>query len=185
MGWFDTLAARAGSVCELCGSEVDLGAVPVPPGGEEDTERSVLACGTCRAQLEGAPLDPDHWYCLQGAAWSEVPAVQVVAWRLLHRLSDQGWAVDLLDQMALDDATARWARDVPEPRAETRDSHGAALADGDTVTLIKDLDVKGGGFVAKRGTVVKGIRLTDDPEAIEGKVNGTTLVLKTAFLKRA
>lgn len=67
----------------------------------------------------------------------------------------------------------------------TRDSNGNALADGDTVTLIKDLDVKGMNFTAKRGTVVKNITLTSNPEHIEGKVNGTTIVLVTRFLKKA
>lgn len=59
------------------------------------------------------------------------------------------------------------------------------LRDGDSVTLIKDLEVKGGGFTAKRGTLVKGIRLTGNPKNIEGKVNKMQLVLKTEFLKKA
>ena len=72
-----------------------------------------------------------------------------------------------------------------EPDAETLDSHGTPLASGDSVTLIKDLDVKGAGFVAKRGTLVKNIRLTGDPAHVEGKVNGVAIVLKTQFLKKA
>jgi len=69
---------------------------------------------------------------------------------------------------------------------ETRDSNGAILKDGDSVTLIKDLKVKGTSTTLKRGTLVKNIRLTDDVEEIEcnaDKVKG--LVLKTAFLKKA
>ncbi|MCJ2047115.1 alkylphosphonate utilization protein [Methylobacterium sp. J-078] len=69
---------------------------------------------------------------------------------------------------------------------ETRDSNGTKLADGDLVTLIKDLKVKGTSTTLKRGTLVKNIRLTDDPGEIEcnaEKVKG--LVLKTAFLKKA
>lgn len=69
---------------------------------------------------------------------------------------------------------------------ETRDSNGAILRDGDSVTLIKDLKVKGTSTTLKRGTLVKNIRLTDDVEEIEcnaDKVKG--LVLKTAFLKKA
>ena len=68
----------------------------------------------------------------------------------------------------------------------TRDSNGTILAEGDTVTIIKDLKVKGSSTVLKRGTVVKNIRLTDDPGEIEGrtdKVKG--LVLRTEFLKKA
>ena len=56
---------------------------------------------------------------------------------------------------------------------------------GDGVTLIKDLDVKGAGFTAKRGTLVRPIRLTDNPEHVEGKVNKMAIVLKTQFLKKA
>ena len=69
---------------------------------------------------------------------------------------------------------------------DTRDSNGAILKDGDSVTLIKDLKVKGTSTTLKRGTLVKNIRLTDDVEEIEcnaEKVKG--LVLKTVFLKKA
>ncbi len=69
---------------------------------------------------------------------------------------------------------------------DVKDSNGTKLADGDTVTLIKDLKVKGSNVTLKRGDVVKNIRLTSDEEEIEGrsdKVKG--LVLKTAFVKKA
>jgi protein PhnA len=70
--------------------------------------------------------------------------------------------------------------------SETRDSNGAVLKDGDSVTLIKDLKVKGTSSTLKRGTVVKYIRLTDDPEEIEGRADNIRgLVLKTCFLKKA
>ena len=68
----------------------------------------------------------------------------------------------------------------------TRDSNGTILNEGDSVTLIKDLKVKGTSVTLKRGTLVKNIRLTDDPREIEcnaEKVKG--LVLKTEFLKKA
>jgi protein PhnA len=66
-----------------------------------------------------------------------------------------------------------------------KDSNGAALADGDSVQVIKDLKVKGTSSTLKRGTIIKNIRLTDDEEAIEcnaEKIKG--LVLKTCFLKK-
>lgn len=68
----------------------------------------------------------------------------------------------------------------------TRDSNGNALADGDSVQIIKDLKVKGTSTTLKRGTIIKNIRLTDDEEEIEcnsDKVKG--LVLKTCFVKKA
>lgn len=67
-----------------------------------------------------------------------------------------------------------------------RDSNGTQLSDGDSVTLIKDLKVKGTSTTLKRGTMVKGIRLTDDPAEVEcstKQVKG--LVLRTEFLKKA
>lgn len=68
---------------------------------------------------------------------------------------------------------------------EVKDSNGALLNDGDTVTLTKDLKVKGSSITLKRGTVVKKIRLTDDEEEVDCRINGTSIVLKTCFLKKA
>ncbi|HEY0052838.1 MAG TPA: alkylphosphonate utilization protein [Caulobacteraceae bacterium] len=70
---------------------------------------------------------------------------------------------------------------------QTRDANGAILADGDNVTLIKDLKVKGsGGVTLKRGTLIKGIRLTGDPEEIECRAEKVRdLVLRTEFVKKA
>ncbi len=68
---------------------------------------------------------------------------------------------------------------------ETRDSNGAVLAEGDSVTIIKDLKVKGASATLKRGTVFKNIHLTDDPREIEcrnAQIKG--LVLKTEFVKK-
>ncbi len=68
---------------------------------------------------------------------------------------------------------------------ETKDTNGALLAEGDSVTLIKDLKVKGSSLTLKRGTLVKNIRLTNSPAEVEGRVGGSTMVLKTEFLKKA
>ena len=67
---------------------------------------------------------------------------------------------------------------------DVKDSNGNILSEGDNVTVIKDLKVKGSSSVIKRGTVVKNIRLTDDEKEIEGKVEKTVMVLKTEFLKK-
>jgi len=68
---------------------------------------------------------------------------------------------------------------------EVKDSNGNLLSEGDSVTLIKDLKVRGSSAVIKRGTKVKNIRLTDDEEEVEGKVDGSVIVLKACFLKKA
>jgi len=75
---------------------------------------------------------------------------------------------------------------MSDDELEVKDSNGAILKDGDAVTLIKDLPVKGTSVTLKRGTTIKGIRLTYDPTEVEcrhEKVKG--LVLKTCFLKKA
>ena len=66
-----------------------------------------------------------------------------------------------------------------------RDSNGAILTEGDSVTVIKDLKVRGSSGIIKRGTMVKNIRLTDAVDEIEGKVDKSVMVLRTEFLKKA
>ncbi len=66
-----------------------------------------------------------------------------------------------------------------------KDSNGTRLNNGDSVTVIKDLKVKGSSMVVKRGTLVKNIRLTHDDEHVDCKVNGSQIVLKTCFLKKS
>lgn len=67
---------------------------------------------------------------------------------------------------------------------EVKDSNGSLLSDGDTVTLIKDLKVKGSSLVLKRGTTVKKIKLTDDADEVDCRINGSSIVLRTEFLKK-
>lgn len=67
---------------------------------------------------------------------------------------------------------------------DVKDSNGALLADGDSVTLIKDLKVKGSSITMKRGTLVKSIRITDNEEEVECRIGKATIVLKTCFLKK-
>lgn len=166
--------------CDLCSSEEATQFFPVE-GGAEDS--GVQICMTCQTQIEGE-LDASHWRCLASSMWSEVPAVQVLAARLLSRLSGQAWARDLADQLWLDDDTRAWADSRP-PSSGHVDSNGAALAAGDNVVLIKDLPVKGAGFTAKRGTAVRGISLVqDNPEHIEGRVEGQRIVILTKFVKK-
>lgn len=77
-----------------------------------------------------------------------------------------------------ENSTAAASDDTP------RDSNGAELLDGDSVTVIKDLKVKGSSMVIKRGTKVKSIRLTENPEEVDCKIDGSGIVLKTCFLKK-
>ncbi len=91
----------------------------------------------------------------------------------------------------LDDDTLAWAKatgegEGTEETVQHVDCHGAVLEAGDTVTLVKDLNVKGANFTAKRGTAVRGISLVpDNPEQIEGRVNGQQIVILTKFVKKS
>jgi protein PhnA len=184
------LKQRSNSTCELCTSENNLLAHDIPPNADQSAERSILLCEQCRHQIDNPDkIDANHWRCLNDSMWSQIPAVQVMAWRQLTQLSSETWAQDLLEMLYLDDETLEWAKSVElgadTENSATVDSNGATLAGGDTVTLIKDLVVKGAGFTAKRGTAVRNISLTSNPSQIEGKVNGTRIVLLTEFLKKS
>ncbi|MFC2176373.1 zinc ribbon domain-containing protein YjdM [Bacteroidota bacterium] len=68
---------------------------------------------------------------------------------------------------------------------EVKDSNGNILEDGDSVLLIKDLKVKGTSTTLKRGTLVKNIRLTNNPQEIDCRIKKTQIVLRTEFLKKS
>ena len=181
------LEARAGGVCELCGGKQAARSHLVDGSPLEGAASCLWMCEACEGRLGEGALDDKEWFGLRDAAWSEHLAVQVMSYRILQRL-DAAWARDLASQIYFDDETRVWAElsaAENDDATPTLDSNGTVLRDGDSVTLIKDLEVKGGGFTAKRGTLVKGIRLTGDPKNIEGKVNKMQLVLKTEFLKKA
>jgi len=186
------LHERSGSKCELCGATENLGVYGVPPASDGSAEQSVLICDTCREQIEEPDkVEVNHWRCLNDSMWSQVPAVQVMAWRMLSRLSAEGWPQELLDMLYLDDETLAWAQSGAEGKAGEEevkhlDANGAVLEAGDTVHLIKDLNVKGSSLVAKRGTAVRNISLVrDNPEQIEGRVEGQQIVILTKFVKKS
>ncbi|MBF0314120.1 MAG: PhnA domain-containing protein [Oligoflexia bacterium] len=195
----EILKQRSLSKCELCSSTSSLSVYAVPPSTDQTAtaEHSLFLCSTCREMLQNPEKqEANHWRCLSESMWSEVPAVTVVSWRILKSLNSKAWAQDLLQQLYLDEENLKWAMSATlasesssasasEEQTPTRDSNGNILNDGDTVTLIKDLEVKGAGFTAKRGTIVRKISLTDNPLHIEGKVNGVQIVLIAAYLKKA
>lgn len=186
------LMQRADSKCELCGNKENLQIYEVPPVAKVSSENAVLTCGTCYTQLKDSDqVDPNHWRCLNDSMWSEVPAVQVVAYRMLHQLIDEGWPQDLLDMLYLEEQTLAWAKTTLEEDEDQandiihRDSNGVQINAGDNVVLIKDLPVKGSSMVAKRGTAVRRISLVhDNEEQIEGRVEGQQIVILTKFVKK-
>ena len=189
----ETLQSRSDSKCELCSADGPLAVYEVPPNSDGSADETVLICTACEDQVENREkIDTHHWRCLNESMWSQIPAVQVMAWRMLKRLEAEGWARDLLDMLYLEDETLLWAQalegagsEVEEDAVQHFDANGALLATGDTVTLIKDLNVKGANFTAKRGTAVRGISLVmDNPKHIEGRVNGQQIVILTEFVKK-
>jgi len=185
------LHARSGSKCELCGATEGLTAYQVPPTSNGKADECVLLCTTCKGQITNPEtVDANHWRCLNDSMWSETPAVQVLAWRMLNNLKAEGWPQDLLDMLYLDEDTLTWAKatgagEEDDDKVKHLDVNGVLLQAGDSVVIMKDLNVKGGGFTAKRGTAVRNIILDrDNAEYIEGKVNGQQIVLLTKYVKK-
>ena len=105
------LTRRARSQCELCASSGEKLVVhEVPPApAEPSLESSMFICQICADQIRHpARRDPDHWRCLNTSAWSEVPAVQVTAVRLLRALESEQWAGALLEQIYLEPEIEAW-----------------------------------------------------------------------------
>ena len=188
------LHERSGSKCELCGATENLTAYEVASdaNSQSSADESILVCQNCLEQIENPDkMNSNHWRCLNDSMWSQVPVVQVMAWRMLTRLRAEGWPQDLLDMLYLDEATLQWAQATGEDQSSDdmpkhKDSNGVVLEAGDTVVIIKDLNVKGTSFTVKRGTAVRGISLVaDNPEHIEGRVNGQQIVILTKFVKKS
>ena len=93
------------------------------------------------------------------------------------------------DNFICPDCAHEWPAQAAAPEAEEarvhKDAHGNILNDGDTVTLIKDLKVKGSSLVIKGGTKIKNIRLVDGDHDIDCKVDGQSMLLKSEFMKKA
>jgi len=164
--------------CDLCSSEEGLTDYTVEPRVE-----TISVCTTCAASIDDPIKDERHWKCLHDSMWSINPAVQVMAFRLFTKLGAQ----DQLDMLYLEDDIRAWAHEGldTEDIEPVRDANGTILIEGDSVSIIKDLVVKGAGFTAKQGTTVKNIRMVaGDPTHIQGKVNGSTIFIISAFLKK-
>lgn len=185
------LQERSGNQCELCEATGKLNVYEVPPVSANETDKEIYICDTCMAQIEKKEeLDAAHWQCLTTSMWSEVPMVQVVSWRMLNRFRTESWAADNIEMMYMDDEMMEFAKATGDHEGDGsielhKDCNGNILIGGDTVTLIKDLDVKGSTLNAKIGTAVRNIRLVhDNVEQIEGKIDGQQIVILTKFVKK-
>lgn len=183
-----TMLERCGSKCELCGAESSLAPFVVTPHTQITVDHAIMLCDTCKGQIEEPEtMDMNHWRCLNDSMWSQVPPVQVTAWRQLKRVSEkEAWANDLLDMMYMEEDIAKWAEiGMDEDGNKHVDCNGAELKKGDDVTIIKDLPVKGSSMVVKQGTVVRNIGLAkDDVDLFSGKVEGQSIWLRCEFSRK-
>ena len=191
MSVLETLQTRSNSTCEMCTSTTDLNQYTIPPSLNENVANDVLVCKVCLDQIEeNVDMDPNHWRCLNDSMWNENVAVQIMSWRMLQRLRNEGWPKDLLDMMYLDDDAIALARATGEDKDDSekiihRDVNGVILENGDSVVLVKDLKVKGSSLVAKQGTAVRNIRVDhENAEFIEGKVGPQQIVIITKYVKK-
>jgi protein PhnA len=183
----EKLKIRANKACELCSKTEDLSVYVVDGNGETD-ENTALVCAVCSENLAEDELDANYWRCLNDSMWNTNPAVQIVVWQTLDRLKDKtDYAQNLKDMLYLDEATQERITQLNLAlHTVHKDSNGSKLAQGDTVVLIKDLEVKGAGFTAKRGTAVRNINLVlENPAHIEGKINGQQIVILTKYVKKS
>ncbi len=187
----EQLLQRSDNKCELCKSGENIQVYEVLPQPNSKEDNDIMICDDCRAQIDKkAELNSNHWACLTESMWSEVPAVQVISWRMLNRLRHESWAMDNLDMLYLDDERLAWAKASGDHENDAtvdlhKDCNGQVLQTGDSVVLIKSLDVKGSTLNAKMGTVVKNIRLVEENTGqIEGKIEGQTIVILTKYVRK-
>ena len=185
------LQNRCEEKCELCKSGSTLKLYEVPPQSGTSEDNCIMICNKCLAQIEKKEeLEGSHWNVLSETMWSEVPGIQVVSWRMLNRLRNESWAMDNLDMMYMDDERLTWAKATGDHENDAsvelhKDCNSNHLQNGDTVVLIKSLDVKGSALNAKLGTVVKNIRIVEDnTEQIEGRIEGQLIVILTKYVRK-
>jgi protein PhnA len=181
------LKDRSGSVCEISGSDENLVVYLVSPKTENIPENCILITKNLRNQIENPETtNVNDWRGLSDSMWNENLPVQIVSWRLHARLKNR----DMLEMMYLDEEALKWAKatgegDDDEGKIVHKDSNGNILLDGDSVVLIKDLDVKGATFTAKRGAAVHNIKLVwDDSNLIEGRVENQNIYILTQYVKK-
>lgn len=181
------LKDRSNSTCEISGSDENLVVYLVEPKTEAIPENCILISKKLKDQIENPEtMNPEDWRGLNDSMWNENLPVQIVSWRMLARLKNN----DLKDMMYFDDESLEWAKATGEDEDDEgkivhKDSNGNVLKDGDSVVLIKDLDVKGATFTAKRGAAVHNIKLVwDDANLIEGRVENQNIYILTQYVKK-
>jgi protein PhnA len=185
------LKTRCNNLCELC-SETDnnLHVYTIPPKTEDIEDNQTVLCSNCYNRIVSLNYeDANYWRFLTGSIWSEVKAVQTLTYKILSKLNAEDWASESIESVALDEDVINWANAEDELEASKlihKDAYGVQLANGDTIILTQNLNIKGASFTASKGTVVRKIKLVaDNDEQIEGKIEGDTIVILTKFVRKS
>lgn len=184
-----SLLARANNMCELCGAQSELIAYLVQTKTDEIDQNCVVICESCASVIEENEVSqPNNLRFLTESIWSEVTAVKVLSYKLLQKISTTPWASETLESAYLSENELLWANSVQEEINNTvihKDAYGSILQNGDNIFLTESLNVKGTNFIAPKGTKVSKIRLVpNNEEQIEGKINGSTIVILTKFVRK-
>lgn len=181
------LKDRSDSKCEISGVDENLVVYLIEPKTENTPENCILISKKLKDQIDNPEtMTANDWRGLSDSMWNENLPVQIVSWRMHARLKNN----DMLEMMYLDEDALEWAKatgeaDDDEGKIVHKDSNGNVLLDGDSVVLIKDLDVKGATFTAKRGAAVHNIKLVwDDANLIEGRVENQSIFILTQYVKK-
>lgn len=181
------LKDRSDSKCEISGVDENLVVYLLEPKTENTPENCILISKKLKDQIDNPEtMNANDWRGLTDSMWNENLPVQIVSWRMHARLKNN----DMLEMMYLDEDALEWAKatgeaDDDEGKIVHKDSNGNVLLDGDSVVLIKDLDVKGATFTAKRGAAVHNIKLVwDDANLIEGRVENQSIFILTQYVKK-
>jgi protein PhnA len=178
------LIERCEGNCELCSAEPATIAYAVSPKNNDAIEYEVAICNTCAAAMDNKEV-VSHWQCLAGSIWNAEPSVQALSYRILHASKGEEWANDIINSVELDEAVIDWALSAFETVEVHKDSNGTSLANGDTIVLTQNLNVKGTSFTAPKGTIVRKIRLVPgNTEQVEGKINDQMIVLLTKYVRK-
>lgn len=185
-----SIISRATNSCEVCQNNTPEHLFTIHPDKDITEENTVYVCSACHGPLSlQETFKSEDWTFIAHSIWSELPAVQIIAYRVLNGLKSETWAQEALDMMYLEDSIKEKA-DMFEYLASMvqerhRDSLGQELFDNDTVVLTKTLDVKGSTLKASLGTVIKNIRLDkNNTDYIEGKIEGQSIMILTKYLRK-
>jgi protein PhnA len=181
----ERLKERSESLCELCVSQNARVAYAVSPKNNDTIDNEVALCDTCVAEISNKAASW-HWSCLAGSIWNQAPSVQALSYRILYSYKDEQWASEIMSSVELPEQVINWALSIYQVQEIHTDSNGDALANGDTVVLTQQLNIKGASFNVPKGTIVRKIRLVpSNTEQIEGKINDQVIVILTKFVRKS